>query len=101
MSTPPLDSDALPTRPTDLRFADASADRSGVWERLAEKMQVVPSLRSDGLVLEGDVRQAQGDSDGARRAYLQARGIRSSPLVDSKIRSAEQPVTQRQPEAER
>lgn len=99
VATPPVDSDALPSRPTDLRFA-ASTERS-VWERLAGNMQAVPSLKSDGLVLEGDVRQAQGDSDGARRAYLQARGIRASPLVDSKIQATDQPVAERQSEAQR
>lgn len=99
VSTPPVDSNGEPTRPSDLHFA-ASTGHS-VWERLAENMQAVPSLKSDGLILQGDVRQAQGDSDGARRAYLQARGIRASPLVDSKIQSTDQPVAERQPEEER
>lgn len=92
-TTPSAAPDALPSQPAKLQFA-ASADRD-TWQQLAERMQAVPAMKRDGLVLKGDVLQAQGDSNGARRAYLQARRIRATPLVDSKLEAAQEAAAER------
>lgn len=55
------------------------------WSNLSDEMQSIPSLQSYGLSLKGDVLKAQGNVGAARKAYIDAGKIRSSPLIDKKI----------------
>jgi len=69
----------------DLKAAD-HADRASI-DRLAERLTAIPSMQNEGLVLKGDILQAEGDKAGALRAYSAAKEIESTPLIRSRIRS--------------
>lgn len=84
VQTPQVNLDAVTNDQANLQLTNADRE---TWKQLAERMQDVPTMKSDGLVLEGDVLRAQGDSEGAKRAYLEARQLESSPMIDAKLRS--------------
>lgn len=54
------------------------------WTQLAERMQTVPTLKSDGLAMKGDVLRVQGDTVGAKSAYQKAAQLKPSPLLTAK-----------------
>lgn len=59
---------------------------------LAERVQHVAVLKSDGLMLEGDVLRARGDNAAAAEAYRDANAIKRSPMLDRKIRELAVPA---------
>ena len=59
---------------------------------LAERVQHVEVLKSEGLMLEGDVLKARGDNAAAAEAYRDANAIKRSPMLDRKIRDLAVPA---------
>ncbi len=54
-------------------------------DRLAQKLQIVPALQFYGLSLQGDLKKARGDVEGARAAYQDAAVIRPAPSVTRRL----------------
>jgi hypothetical protein len=59
--------------------------------QLAAKLQQVPTLKGFGLSLQGDVYQAQGNREAARRAYIGAAEFQNTPSIATRLRSLEKP----------
>jgi pimeloyl-ACP methyl ester carboxylesterase len=53
--------------------------------RLAQQFMQVPALKFYGLSLEGDVRAARADVEGARAAYQDAAVIRPTPSITKRL----------------
>ena len=54
--------------------------------QLSRNLQSVKALKSEGLILQGDIFKAQGDKKHALDAYLDANKIRKSSVTDGKLR---------------
>lgn len=80
IDNPPIELDVV-DEPTNLQSIQAD-QRS--WTQLAERMQSVPAMKSEGLTMKGDVLRAQGDVAGARNAYQEAAQLEPSPLLTVK-----------------
>lgn len=72
-----------PSIPPEVQLA--RSEDPGTWKQLAERMQAVPAMRSDGFLLEGDLLSAEGDSAGAQSAWLRADEIRSTPITEQRL----------------
>lgn len=59
--------------------------------QLATKLQQVPALKGFGLSLQGDVYQAQGNREAARRAYIGAAEFQNTPSIATRLRSLDKP----------
>jgi hypothetical protein len=58
---------------------------SEVATRLASQMQKVPSLKSFGFSLEGDLQQFKGNTEAAHSAFTEAAKIRPTPSVSTRL----------------
>lgn len=65
--------------------AAATATQLTSAARLASTLQEVPALKSNGLVLQGDVAAARGDTAAARDAYRSAAQLDNSPVNASRM----------------
>ncbi|MGH8082985.1 MAG: esterase/lipase family protein [Lysobacter sp.] len=65
-----------------------SASDSPALLKLARNLESTPATRSNGLSLKGDILKSQGDEAGAARAYSEAKSIRFTPLLDTKLKHA-------------
>lgn len=65
------------------RMFNASTVSSGY--ELSNQMKAIPSLRAQGLQIEGDLRLSDGDRDGALKAYLEAGSSDRSPGTSARI----------------
>lgn len=65
--------------PTALSAADA--------QRLSRSFQLIGALKSNGLMLQGDIFKAQGQTERARNAYFDATKIQNSIILNQKIKS--------------
>jgi pimeloyl-ACP methyl ester carboxylesterase len=80
ISTPavsPMDKRAV------FRMFDAKALEDSY--KLSNQMKAIPSLRAQGLQIEGDLRLSGGDRDGALKAYLEAGAGDRSPGTQARI----------------
>jgi hypothetical protein len=58
---------------------------------LSTAMRAVPSLRAQGLSLEGDLQRARGNLSGAERAFTEAASIRTTPSVKLRLDRVQRP----------
>ncbi|HEX3527817.1 MAG TPA: hypothetical protein VH988_12200 [Thermoanaerobaculia bacterium] len=63
---------------------------TGATTNLASQLQKIPSLAMQGFSLQGDLKNAQGDTDGAVEAYTKAAGVRESPSISKRIQDTKQ-----------
>jgi len=68
---------------TVFRLFDVKAMNTGL--QLSDQMKAIPSLRAQGLQIEGDMRLADGDRDGALKAYLEAGSSSRTPGTQARI----------------
>ena len=68
---------AIPIRDQDL----------ALWQRLSARMAAVPSLREEGMTVQGDVLQERGEFHAAEAMYLQASEVKQTPALQQKIRA--------------
>jgi hypothetical protein len=61
------------------------------FRRTAVRLQRIPSLKSYGLSLEGDLWAAKGDKQAARNAYSSAASLGNSPSLSRRITDLESP----------
>jgi hypothetical protein len=59
--------------------------------QLAAKLQQVPALKGFGLSLQGDVYQAKGNREAARRVYLEAAEFQNTPSITTRLISLDEP----------
>ena len=69
-----------------LHWLDSPAQQQQT-ARLAARLQTIPPLRASGLVLQGDVLDQQGNKEAARRAYMQANALESTPSITTRVRA--------------
>lgn len=102
----------VPVRPLDVRtaraevgtnpFTDArtcGATCKAATVNLASHLQQIPSLAAHGFSLQGDLKSAEGDADGAVKAYTDAAYFRNSPSISQRLYDAKQAVAARPPAA--
>jgi len=83
--------------PTNRRSEDAVKLQAGmVWVnpssandalRLSQSLQSVKALKPEGLILQGDIFNTQGDKARAQQAYIDANKIRKSSTTEEKIKN--------------
>jgi hypothetical protein len=61
------------------------------FHQTAVRLQRIPSLKSYGLSLEGDLWAAKGDKQAAQNAYLSAASLGTSPSLSRRITELESP----------
>lgn len=86
VEVPTLHVDAV-ARPSDL--SSATDEQRASISQLAERLNTVPAVRAEALLLKGDVLQAEGDAEAAQRVYTQANEAKNTPLTEARARRAE------------
>jgi len=89
VQTPTFTKDEIAKLPYSTRYADAAPN--SVREGLARELKAIPALEAYGYSLEGDVRRASGDKQGAKAAYIEATKIQKTPSTDLRLEAVSKP----------